>query len=436
MTQATNEMKTIHPAKAVQGSLRLPGDKSISHRYAMLAAYAEGSSIFSNFSDGADCASTLQCAEALGAIVERGPAGTVKITGTAGKFNQPAMSLDCGNSGSTMRMMSGLLSGQNISCELIGDESLSKRPMSRVVEPLRMMGAEIRAEDKGLSPIRINPPKNGKLHAIDFDSKVASAQIKSALLFAGLQAEGTTHYTEPAMTRDHSELALRAFGAQLIRDRNRVSIAGGQKLKAIEGGIPGDISSAAFFMCAAAMLPGSSLIFDAVGMNPSRAALLDVLSGMGAKIQVLNLEESNGELMGTIKVEAAKFKGGKISGMQSALLIDELPVLAAIAPWSEEGISIRDAKELRVKESDRIAAVCGNLRRMGATVEEHEDGLTVAGNQLLKGAEIDSQGDHRIAMGFAITALRAEGTSKVHGAEHVGISFPRFWEFLDLVAVR
>jgi len=427
MTQTTGKTKAIQPVKSVQGSLRLPGDKSISHRYAMLAAFAKGTSAFTNFSDGADCASTLSCLEAL---------GDVKITGTAGKFMQPGSSLDCGNSGSTMRMLAGLLAGQNISCELIGDESLNRRPMGRVVSPLLLMGADLKTGIDGRPPLEIRPPKQGKLNAMWFKSPIASAQLKSAILFAGLQANGKTEYFEPEMTRDHSELALRAFGVKLQQFQLGVSIEGGQKLTAIEAAIPGDMSSAAFFLCAIAILPGSSLIFDHINLNLTRMALLELFMNMGMKVQFLNMEMSNEEIIGTIKVETGPFIGANISGAQSALLIDELPVLAAIAPWSEKGITIRDAKELRVKETDRIAAVCDNLRRMGATVEEHEDGLTIPGKQKLKGAELDSFGDHRIAMGFAITALRAEGETRIHGAEHVGISFPRFWEFLDQVSVR
>jgi 3-phosphoshikimate 1-carboxyvinyltransferase len=262
--------------------------------------------------------------------------------------------------------------------------------------------------------------------------------VKSAVLFAGLLAEGATHFDEPVRTRDHGELALRAFGAEVQRSRNRVSIVGGQKLTAINAYVPGDISSAAFFMCAAALFPGSNLVIEALGMNPTRAALLDVLTAVGARISVISLEEHHGELIGTVKIEHAALRGTKISGSQSAQLIDELPVLAAIAPYTENGMEIRDARELRVKESDRIAAVTENLRRMGARVEEHEDGWTIPGGQQanMHGAEIDSMGDHRIAMAFAVAALRAQGETKIHGAEAASISFGEFWEMLDRIAER
>ena len=408
------------------------GDKSISHRYAMLAALASGTTKLQNFSSGADCASTLACIGALGARVVRSP-GAIEIEGCAGRLRAPAGPLDCGNSGSTMRMLSGILAAQEFSCELFGDESLSGRPMRRVVEPLALMGARVETGDEGKPPLRI---RGGKLRGIEYFTPVASAQVKSLVLFAGLQAEGETVVEEPVRTRDHSELALRAFGAELHRAKNRVSIRGGQKLKAIEAFVPGDISSAAFFLCAAALFPGSSLVVEAVGLNPTRAALLDVLSAMGIRISVVTLEEHHGELIGTLKVEASELKGTTVKGAQAALLIDELPVLAAIAPYTKDGMGIRDAKELRVKESDRITAVTANLRAMGAEVTEHEDGWSIPGGQKLHGALVHSHGDHRIAMAFAIAALRAEGETKIAGAESASISFGEFWETLERLAER
>jgi 3-phosphoshikimate 1-carboxyvinyltransferase len=430
--------RIIKPARNLTGTLRLPGDKSISHRYAMLSGFAEGTSTFANFSTGADCASSLGCVAALGAKVEwlaDGPnAGRVAVTGVGGHFSPAAAPLDCGNSGSTMRMMSGLLAPQSGEFTLIGDASLSRRPMERIRKPLALMGAEIALTD-GHAPVQV---KGASLTGIDFTTPIPSAQVKTALLFAGLQAEGTTTVRESVRTRDHGELALRAFGAEVTRTIDSVSITGKQALKAIDATVPGDMSSAAFFLCAAALFPDSNLVLDGLGLNPTRATLLDVLTALGATIPVLNLEEKHGELIGTVQLNAApKGMGGTtVSGALAAQLIDELPVLAAIAPYSRNGIRIRDAKELRVKESDRIALVAKNLRAMGAEVEEFEDGLDVPGGQQLHGAQIDSGGDHRIAMAFSVAALRAEGETAILGAESAAISFPEFFDLLESVVER
>ena len=419
---------TIRPVRSLRGSLRLPGDKSISHRYAMLAALAEGNTRLENFSTGADCASTLACVAALGAEVTR-QGSAVMITGCGGRLRQPRGPLDCGNSGSTMRMLSGILAGQALAAELRGDDSLSRRPMGRIITPLRTMGAEISAAKDEQPPLRI---KGGRLRAIDYRMPVASAQVKSALLFAGVQAEGKTWIEEPVRTRDHGELALAAFGAALTREGARVGIAGGQKLRAIEAVVPGDISSAAFFLCAAAILPGTELLLEDVLLNPTRAVLLDVLGEMGARAQVLKVEQRHGELAGTTQWRGPeRLRGVKISGARTAALIDELPVLAAIAPCTDSGIEVSDARELRVKESDRIALVANNLRAMGAEVEEREDGWRIPGGQALRGAEIDAGGDHRIAMAFAVAALRAAGESTIRGAAAAAISFPEFFELLE-----
>jgi len=422
----------IRPAKNILGAIRLPGAKSISHRYAMLAAIADGSTRISNFSTGADCASTLNCLRQLGSAIRRGDDGLVEIEGSE-RLQQPTDSLDCGNSGSTMRMLSGILAGHDFDCRLHGDESLSRRPMGRVMTPLRQMGAEISGSARDLPPLHIH---GGRLHGVDYKMPVASAQVKSAVLFAGLFAGGETAVEEPFRTRDHSEQALRAFGVELSRSRNRVSLTGGQKLHAIQGFVPGDISSAAFFLRAAALFPDTNLVIEDLLLNPTRASLLDVLRALGAQISVLNLEQQHGELVGAIKLEYGPLQGTTISGGLSVALIDELPVLAAIAPYSRDGIEIRDAKELRVKESDRIALVAKNLRAMGAECEEREDGLRVPGNQKPHGAEIDSGGDHRIAMAFAVAALRAEGETVMHGAEAARISFPEFFEMLESVVER
>jgi 3-phosphoshikimate 1-carboxyvinyltransferase len=333
-----------------------------------------------------------------------------------------------------MRMLAGLLAPQQGSFTLIGDASLSRRPMERIRKPLSQMGANIDLTD-GHAPLTIH---GAALTAIDYTTPVPSAQVKSAVLFAGLQTAGRTTVRESVRTRDHSELALRGFGAHIERTLESVSIEGPQQLHAIEGAVPGDISSAAFFLCAAALFPESNLIFDSLGLNPTRATLLDVLTALGAHIGVLNLEEKNGELVGTVQVNAPRdgLTGTTISGALAAQLIDELPVLAAIGPYTKNGIRIRDAKELRVKESDRIALVAENLRAMGAEVIEFEDGLDVPGGQQLHAAEINSGGDHRIAMAFSVAALRATGDTVIRGAESAAISFPEFFDLLDRVTER
>jgi len=428
------EERLIRPAKNIYGSLRLPGDKSISHRYGMLAAFAEGTSRFSNFSTGADCASTLACMSDLGASVNRLEDGVVEVTGVGGKVNQPSGPLDCGNSGSTMRMISGLLSAQQGEFTLIGDASLSRRPMKRIQAPLESMGARLTLTE-GHAPIHI---QGSQLTAIDYTTPVPSAQVKTCVLLAGLQTAGTTTVRESIRTRDHSELALRAFGATVERSVDSVSISGPQTLKAIEATVPGDISSAAFFLCAAALFPGSQLLLDGLGLNPTRATLLDVLTSLGVQISVLNLEDKHSELIGTVQVTspAEGLGSTSVTGALAAQLIDELPVLAAIAPYTRGGIRIRDAKELRVKESDRIALVVQNLRAMGAEVTEHEDGMDVPGGQQLHGATVDSGGDHRIAMAFSVAALRATGETLIHGSESAAISFPEFFDLLDFIAER
>jgi 3-phosphoshikimate 1-carboxyvinyltransferase len=433
----------IRPARTLQGSLTVPGDKSISHRYAMLAGLAEGTSRLANFSTGADPHSSLACMEALGATVVKtgaGPSAIIEVTGVAGAFQQPSVPLDCGNSGSTMRMLSGLIAPHPHTFTLIGDHSLTLRPMERIRKPLSQMGAKLDLVD-GHAPITIH---GGQLQAIDFTTPIPSAQVKTAVLFAGLQAEGTTSLTESIRTRDHTEHALKAFGAKLTRSGEKLSISGGQKLHAIDATVPGDISSAAFFLCAALLFPDANLVLDSLGMNPTRAALLDVITALGGRIKVLNVEEHHGELIGTIQVNSAPANRGltpppvpfTISGALTAQVIDELPVLAAIAPFTANGIVIRDAQELRIKESDRIALVAQNLRAMGAQLTEHPDGLEIPGNQRLHGAQIDSGSDHRIAMAFSIAALRAEGETEILGAEAAAISFPEFFTSLDALAQR
>ena len=429
---------TVRPARHLRGAVQLPGDKSISHRYAMLAGIAEGASRLENYSTGADCASTLACMRALGVKWSRmeGPSNTIEIHGSRGSLTVPTGPLDCGNSGSTMRMLSGIVAGQPFTSEMVGDDSLSRRPMERVIRPLSSMGAKIASRD-GKPPLKIT---GGMLKAIDYQMPVASAQVKSCVLLAGLFAKGETRVEEPLRTRDHTEVALRAFGVELNRKAagagSEVRIRGGQSLRALDARIPGDLSSAAFFLCAAALFPGSQLTITHLLMNPTRARLLDVLMQMGLRISVTQMEEVHGELVGSLQIEGASLHGTTIAGADAAALIDEIPVLAAIAPFTERGMDLRDARELRVKESDRIAALAANLRRMGAEVEEREDGLRIPGAQTLHGAEIDSCGDHRIAMAFAVAALRAQGETLIRGAESAAISYPAFFHTLEELTER
>ena len=424
----------VRPARNLRGSVTLPGDKSISHRYAMLAAIADGPSRLENYSTGADCASTLGCLRSLGVKWERndGAHNAIAVQGSGLSLTAPSHPLDCGNSGSTIRMLSGILSGQKFVSEMTGDESLSRRPMQRVIAPLTAMGAQI-TSDNGRPPLCIT---GTELTAIDYAMPVASAQVKTCLLFAGLFADGETRIVEPLRTRDHGEVALTSFGAHLDRQGNEVRIRGGQRLRGIEARVPGDLSSAAFFLCAAALFPHSQLTVPSLLMNPTRARLLDVLIQIGVRISVTQLEEVHGELVGTLQVEGGKLKGAVIEGADSAALIDEIPVLAAIAPYTEQGIEVRDANELRVKESDRIAAIAVNLRALGALVEEREDGLKIPGGQILHGAELQSFGDHRVAMAFSIAALRAQGDTLILGSECAAISYPAFFDTLQSLVER
>jgi 3-phosphoshikimate 1-carboxyvinyltransferase len=392
----------------------------------MLGAIAEGQTRLTNFSTGADCASTLACMRALGCDLAHRD-GLVQIEGCSLQLFEPVAPLDCGNSGSTMRMLAGILAGQNFTSEMIGDGSLSQRPMKRVIEPLTSMGAEIESRG-GKPPLVVT---GGKLRAIEYTLPVPSAQVKSAVLLAGLYAKGETTVIEPLRTRDHTELALRAFGARIDRLGQRIIIKGGQRLSGINAEVPGDISSAAFFLCAAALFPKSNLVIDSLGMNPTRAVLLDVLASMGARTKILKVEEVHGELVGMVTVEAGELRGTEISGEVTAGVIDEIPVLAAIGPYTRGGVIIRDARELRVKESDRLKAIAENLRAMGAKVEEREDGLSIPGQQQLHGADIQSYGDHRIAMAFAVAGLRAKGETRIHDAGCARISFPEYFHLLQ-----
>jgi 3-phosphoshikimate 1-carboxyvinyltransferase len=424
------QRRVVAPAVNLEGSLALPGDKSLSHRYAMLAALAEGRSRFTNFSAAADCASSLDCLRRLGVRISR-EGDRVEISG--GPWTPPSEPLDCGNSGSTMRMLAGLLAGQPFACQMTGDDSLRRRPMARIFDPLRRMGAAIEGSEGDRPPLRI---AGCALRAIDYTLPIASAQVKSCVLFAGLLAQGTTSVEEPVRTRDHSELALGAFGATLERQGNRVRIEGGQHLRALEAEVPGDISSAAFFFCAAALFPGSNLIVDNLLLNPTRAAILDILAQLGLEIRFLRVAKQHGELVGSVQVRGGQLRGCAIRGATTASLIDELPVLAAIAPYTDSGVVITDARELRVKESDRIAAIVSNLRAMGASVEEKEDGMSIPGEQRLHGATVNSYADHRIAMAFSVAALRASGETIIEGADCAAVSYPAYFDTLQQLLRR
>jgi 3-phosphoshikimate 1-carboxyvinyltransferase len=421
----------IFPARSVSGAVTLPGDKSISHRYAMLAAIAEGVTKIHNYSTGADCQSTLGCVRSLGIEVEKNP-GEVLVHGKgAAGLQESAEMLDAGNSGSTIRMLSGILAAQAFSSRIGGDESLSRRPMDRIMKPLTEMGASFEARDGRFPPLTIH---GRTLHPIEYTLPMASAQVKTCVLFGGLFAEGTTTVHEPIRTRDHSELALREFGADIEVGRRTITLQGPAHLQARELTVPGDLSSAAFFLVAALILPNSTLTIHGVGLNPTRSALLDFLAGMGAPTKVLELTQVGGELIGDILIRNTRVRGGILEKEQTAALIDEIPVLAVLGATSENGLVVRDAAELRVKETDRIATVAENFRRMGVEITVKPDGFEVPGNQKFHAAELDSFGDHRIAMAFAVAALAADGPCSIDNAEAASVSFPEFYDTLRRIA--
>jgi 3-phosphoshikimate 1-carboxyvinyltransferase len=418
----------IKPAGRLCGVVRLPGDKSISHRYAMLAALARGTSSIENFSSGADCHSTLQCLRELGVPIQV-EGCRVRISGVGlDGLQAPRAALDAANSGSTIRMLSGILAAQPFVTEIAGDGSLARRPMRRILDPLTRMGARIEAREGNFPPLRIH---GGPLRGIDYELPVPSAQVKTAILLAGLFAEGATIVREPVRTRDHTEIALREMGAAIDARRGGIRLEPRPALKAGELAVPSDLSSAAFFLVGALLVPGSEVVIQGVGLNPTRSALLDVLASMGAQLRILQVGEQRGELAGDVQIRHSKIRGGVIAGAATAAVIDEIPALCVLGAASEEGLTIRDAAELRVKETDRIATVAENLRRMGVEATTTEDGLRVPGKSRLRAAEIDSFGDHRIAMAFAVAALAADGPCTIHGAEAASVSFPEFYDTLE-----
>jgi 3-phosphoshikimate 1-carboxyvinyltransferase len=420
----------VQPARALRGALPVPGDKSISHRYALLAALADGPTRIANYSPGADCASTLACLEALGVPVRRGPVpGDVEIDGLGlGGLRAATGPLDCGNSGSTMRMLAGVLAAHPFRAVLTGDASLSRRPMGRVLAPLARMGATVEAGDGQRPPIAIT---GGRLAALTHAPEVPSAQVKTAVLLAGLHAPGRTTVTEPAATRDHTEHALRAFGVPVVVDGRSVSVDGGHRL---QGGlslrVPGDPSSAAFWAVAAAALAGSRLTIEGVGLNPSRTGVFDVLRRAGARIAVQPGERWHGEPVGDVTIEAGALVPVELVPADVPGVIDELPVLAALATFAG-GLRVTGAGELRVKESDRITALVAGLQAMGADASELPDGFDVRAGRRLNGGTVDAHGDHRLAMAFAVAALGASGPTTIRGADVVAVSYPGFFAAQD-----
>ncbi len=414
----------VLPAKAVSGIVSLPGDKSISHRYGMLASIAEGDSTIANYSIGADCQSTLSCMEALGAGIERDAQGRVIVHG--GALREPKAQLDAGNSGSTIRMLSGILAAQPFTSTIAGDESLARRPMARVIKPLTEMGASIEAREGTYPPLIIH---GRSLRGIDYSLPVASAQVKSCVLLAGLFAQGDTIVREPVRTRDHTEIALREFGADITTEKRAITLRAGAKLHGRDLFVPGDLSSACFFLVAALLMQDADLVIQGVGVNPTRSALLDYLAGVGASIKVLGVQQHGGELIGDLRVRASRIHRGAIDGPLTAALIDEIPALAVLGA-ATGGLTVRDASELRVKETDRIATLESNFKRMGVEMETTAAGFHLAGGQKFHAAELDSCGDHRIAMAFAVAALAADGPCSIDGAESAGVSFPGFFDKL------
>jgi len=429
----------VSPARRVAGVLRVPGDKSISHRYALLAALADGRSTIANYAPGADCASTLACVAALGVVVSRTPARagdepplvTVDGRGLGGLRAAPGP-LDCGNSGSTMRMLAGVVAAYPFLSTLIGDASLSRRPMGRIIGPLTRMGAAVTAGPGDRPPVTI---RGGDLSGIEFSPETPSAQVKSAVLLAGLRARGETVVSEPASTRDHTERALAAFGATVLITGRRIHVRGGQRLSGRELTVPGDISSAAFMAVAAAALPGSDVTITGVGLNPSRAALLDVLRRFGADVETTVETQWNGEPVGVLRVRHGVMRDLVIAPKEVPEVIDELPVLATLGTFGGS-VTVSGAGELRVKESDRIAELVAGLRAMGADADERADGFQVRRGATLTGGTVHARHDHRLAMAFAIAALGATGPTQIEGADAVAVSYPAFFEDLDRLAER
>lgn len=431
----TDELR-VAPGGALRGEIDVPGDKSISHRAVMFGALAEGKTRIERFLPGQDCLSTIDCFRRLGIVIEQLSPTDVVVQGKGLRgLTEPSDILDVGNSGTTLRLMAGILAGQPFFSVLTGDSSIRRRPMGRVTAPLTAMGAVIRGRDGGrLAPIAIDGAASA-LKPLTYSSPVASAQVKSALLLAGLYTEGETAVREPYASRDHTERMLTAFGAKLQVAQEPegaycATITGFPDLRGQVITVPGDISSAAFFLVAATIVPGSAVLLRHVGMNPTRDGVIEVLQAMGAKIRSENERMEAGEPVADLYVESASLRGTVVSGGQIPRLIDEIPILAVAALFAEGRTEFRDAAELRVKETDRIATVAAELRKFGACVEEREDGMIIEGGRPLQGATVESHGDHRIAMAMAVAALQAAGETVIHGASCMDVSFPGFARYL------
>jgi len=422
----------VQPGGRLQGRIRVPGDKSISHRSIMLGAIARGTTHVSGFLEGADAISTMNVFRALGVRIDGPDHGRVVVHGVGpGGLRAPAGPLDCGNAGTAMRLLIGLLAGQHFGCTLIGDESLSKRPMRRVADPLARMGARIQTQE-GRPPVRIEPVTD-TLKGIEYPMPMASAQVKSSLLLAGLHAEGETVVTEPAPTRDHTERMLEGFGVKLSREGATVRIRGGQALTATDIDVPADISSAAFFLVGASIAAGSDLLLEHVGVNPTRTGVLDILSLMGADIERINERIVGGEPVADLRVRASRLRGIEVPPELVPLAIDEFPVLFVAAACAEGRTVVTGAEELRVKESDRIAVMADGLRALGVRAEATPDGMIIEGRgqhagPVFSAGSVASHGDHRIAMAFAMAALRAGGPIRIDDTLNVATSFPGFVE--------
>jgi 3-phosphoshikimate 1-carboxyvinyltransferase len=424
MSGSTREFR-VQPASRVHGRFAVPGDKSISHRAVMFGALAEGTTDVSGFLPGADTLATAQILRELGVTIERTSTTDLVIHGVGlGGLRASANPLDCGNAGTAMRLLAGLLAGQSFASALIGDDSLSRRPMRRVIEPLLRMGARIHSTEAGTAPLRIEPSRG--LVGIDYTCPVASAQIKSCVLLAGLYADGETAVTEPAATRDYTERMLAALGADVVVDGLRVRLRPGRRLAAQPIAVPGDFSSAAFFLVAGAIAPAADLTIENVGLNPRRIGLLDTLLDMGANIEILDRREIAGEPVGDLRVRSSLLRAIDVPIERVPDMIDEFPAFAIAAACAEGTSRVRGAHELRVKESDRIAAMARGLLATGVSVEEFEDGMAIEGRGRFDGGTIDSRGDHRIAMSFAIASLRADAPLRILDCANVDTSFPGF----------
>lgn len=428
------ELEVSRAPRPLRGRARVPNDKSISHRAVMLAALARGRSEIDGFLPGADCLATVRCLEQLGVQIERPAPERLLVTGRDMVLAEAADVLDVGNSGTTIRLLSGILAGQPHHSVLTGDASIRRRPMQRVTGPLRQMGARIDGrQDGSLAPLSI---RGGALQPISYQSPVASAQVKSALLLAGLFCPGQTRVTEPARSRDHTERMLTAFGALLTTAALSVQITGPARLEAQRVQVPGDLSSAAFLLLAATLVPGSEVLIEGVGLNPTRTGILDIMAAMGADISVVQVREETGEPVGDLLVRAAALVGTRVDGELATRAIDELPLVAVAACFAKGVTVIADAAELRVKESDRISAVASELRRLGAEVTERPDGLVIEGPQPLVGARVESHHDHRLAMALYVAGLCSDGCTRVAGAEAMEVSFPGFVPLLQTLVER